>query len=266
MAEPAAVPLPRRLGRREPAALGGRVPRPRPLRPHLLQPGEHVRGRHPADRLRDGLVHRRRRVRAGDVGRVDHRQGPGHDLPRRAAAREGGNRRDRDARGARRRRGAHPAVWRRRSLRAERPACARDRAAHREEPQPREVARRHPRRAARAALSAGGARRRDPERRAQALRRARGHRPPRRRLRARRIQGELRDHARDRVRAHLRLPDRDRRQQRHPLLRVGDEGRALHRALLRSAGSRSSSCRTSPGSWSGRSTRRPASRRTARRW
>ena len=31
--------------------------------------------RHPADRRGDGLVHRRRRLRAGDVGRNDHRQG-----------------------------------------------------------------------------------------------------------------------------------------------------------------------------------------------
>ena len=49
--------------------------------------------RHPADRLRDGLEHRGRRLRAGDVRRVDHRQGPGHDLPRRPAAGESGDRR-----------------------------------------------------------------------------------------------------------------------------------------------------------------------------
>jgi hypothetical protein len=42
------------------------------------------RARHPAARLRHGLVHRGRRLRAGDVGRIDHRQGPGHHLPRRA--------------------------------------------------------------------------------------------------------------------------------------------------------------------------------------
>ena len=63
-AEPAAVPLPRRLGRRVPAAAGGGLPRPRPLRPHLLQPGAHVGAGDPADRRRDGLVHRRRRLRA----------------------------------------------------------------------------------------------------------------------------------------------------------------------------------------------------------
>ncbi len=59
--EPAAVPLPRGLGRRVPAAPGGGLPRPRPLRAHLLQPGAAVRARHPADRVRDGLLHRRRR-------------------------------------------------------------------------------------------------------------------------------------------------------------------------------------------------------------
>ena len=49
--------------------------------------------RHPADRRRDGLVHRGRRLRAGDVRRDRHRQGHRHDLPRRPAAREGGDRR-----------------------------------------------------------------------------------------------------------------------------------------------------------------------------
>ncbi len=68
-AEPAAVPLPRRLGRRVPAAAGRGLPRPRPLRPHLLQPGADVGAGDPADRRRDGLVHRRRRVRAGDERR-----------------------------------------------------------------------------------------------------------------------------------------------------------------------------------------------------
>ena len=44
------------------------------------------------------------------------------------------------------------------------------------------------------------------------------------------------------------------------------EGRALHRAVLPSARSRSCSCRTSPGSWSAASTRTGASPATARRW
>ena len=57
----------------EPAEPGRGLPRPRPLRPHLLQPGEHERARHRADRGGHGLVHRRRRLRAGDVGRDDHR-------------------------------------------------------------------------------------------------------------------------------------------------------------------------------------------------
>ena len=65
-----------------------------------------------------GLVHRGRRLRAGDVRRVDHRARAGHDLPRRPAAREGGDRRDRQRRGARRRRRAHAHLRRRRSLRA----------------------------------------------------------------------------------------------------------------------------------------------------
>ena len=40
--EPPAVRLPRGLRRRVPAAAGRGVSRPRPLRPHLLQPGAHV--------------------------------------------------------------------------------------------------------------------------------------------------------------------------------------------------------------------------------
>ena len=53
---------------------------------------------HRPDRRGDGLLHRRRRLRAGDERRDDHRQGAGHDLPRRPAAGEG-----RDRRGGRRR-------------------------------------------------------------------------------------------------------------------------------------------------------------------
>ena len=58
---------------------------------------------HPADRGGDGLVHRRRRLRAGDVRRDRDRAQPGHDLPRRPAAGEGRDRRGRHRRGARRR-------------------------------------------------------------------------------------------------------------------------------------------------------------------
>ncbi len=67
--EPPALRLPGRLGRRVPAAPGRGLPRPRALRPHLLQPGAHVGGRHPAGRGRHGLVHGGRRLRAGDVRR-----------------------------------------------------------------------------------------------------------------------------------------------------------------------------------------------------
>ena len=55
------------------------------------------RGGHPADRRRARLVHRRRRVRAGDERRGRDRARPGHDLPRRPAAGEGGHRRGRHA-------------------------------------------------------------------------------------------------------------------------------------------------------------------------
>ena len=59
------------------------------------------------------------------------------------------------------------------------------------------------------------------------LRRARGDRPDRRRVAAARVQGALRRHAGVRLRAHPRASGRHPRQQRHPLLGVGAEGRAL---------------------------------------
>ena len=63
-AEPAAVRLSGRQRRREPAAPGRGLPRPRPFRPHLLQPGADELEGHRPDRLRDGQLHRRRRLRA----------------------------------------------------------------------------------------------------------------------------------------------------------------------------------------------------------
>ena len=125
--EPAAVHLPRRLRWRVPADAGRGLPRPRALRPDLLQPGQHVGAADPADRLGDGLVHGRRRLRAGDVGRDGDRAQPGHDLPRRPAAGEGRDRRGRDRRGARRRRRARPHLRRRRPPRRGRRARAGDR-------------------------------------------------------------------------------------------------------------------------------------------
>ncbi len=54
---------------------------------------------HPADRGRAGLLHRRRCLCAGDVGREHHRAQPGHHLSRRAAAGEGRDRRGGERRG-----------------------------------------------------------------------------------------------------------------------------------------------------------------------
>ena len=87
--EPAAVHLSRRFRRREPSASDRGVSRPRALRPHLLQSGEAFVRRHRADRRGHGLLHRRWRVRAGDVGRNDHRARAGNDLSRRSAPGEG---------------------------------------------------------------------------------------------------------------------------------------------------------------------------------
>ncbi len=96
--EPAAVHLPRRQRRGQPALPGRGVPRPRPFRAHLLQPGADERRAHSADRLRHGQLHRGRRLRPGDERRERDRARAGHDLPRRAAAGEG-----RDGRGDQRR-------------------------------------------------------------------------------------------------------------------------------------------------------------------
>ena len=97
--------LPRRQRRRVPAAPGRRLPGSRALRADLLQPGPDVGRGHPAGRARDGLVDRRRGVRAGDVRRDRDRQGHRHDLPRRPAAGEGRHGRGGLGRGPRRRRG-----------------------------------------------------------------------------------------------------------------------------------------------------------------
>ena len=61
-------------------------PGPGSLRADFLQPGADVGEGDRADRGGDGVLHRGRRVCAGDVGRDDHREGAGDDLSRRAAA------------------------------------------------------------------------------------------------------------------------------------------------------------------------------------
>jgi hypothetical protein len=57
-----------RFRRRLPAAPGRGLSRSRSLRPDLLQPGAHVGRADSAGGRRPGIVHRRRRLRAGDVG------------------------------------------------------------------------------------------------------------------------------------------------------------------------------------------------------
>jgi hypothetical protein len=143
-AEPPALHLPGGLGRCQPAQPGRGLPRPRPLRPHLLQPGQHERAGHCADRGGHGLVHGRRRLCAGDERRDHHREEPGHHLPGRPAAGEGRHRRGGQRRRSRRRRRAHAPVRRGRPPGAERPACAGAGAADREEPQRAQAAARSP--------------------------------------------------------------------------------------------------------------------------
>ena len=195
-------------------------------------------------------------------------QGPGHDLPRRPAAGEGGDRRGRDAPKS----SAAPRCTRASraspTTRAERRACARARAraSSRNLNCRKQACDLDAARAARAALRRRGALRHHSRRHAQALRRARDHRPHRRRLRVRRVQAHYGTTLVTGF-AHIHgYPVGDPRQQRHPVLRVGAQGRALHRARRAARHPARSSCRTSPASWSARSTRRAASPRTARRW
>ena len=196
---------------------------------------------------------------------------PGHDLPRRPAAGEGRDRRGRHRRGARRRRRARPHLRRRRPPRRGRRARAGDRAqrswtrclaavssAAALDPRPPTVEEPHedPRDAVRR-----GARRHP-----HAVRRARGDPPDRRRQPVPRVQEAVRRDPGLRLRPDLGLPGRHRRQQRHPVQRVGAQGRALHRAVQPARRSRWCSCRTSPASWSAASTRTAASPATAPSW
>ena len=111
--EPAALRVPGGLRRRLPAPAGRGLPRPRPLRPHLLQRGAHERAGHPADQRGARLLHGGRRLRAGHERRGGDREGPRHHLPGRPAPREGGHRRggDRGGAGRGRRATAASAAW-----------------------------------------------------------------------------------------------------------------------------------------------------------
>src|SRR5829696_5706961 len=61
-----------------------------PLQAEVFPDRDHFGRAHSADRRRHGVVHGRRRVRAGDVRRDDHRARHRHHLPRWSAAGEGG--------------------------------------------------------------------------------------------------------------------------------------------------------------------------------
>ena len=170
---------------------------------------------HPADRLGDGLLHRRRRLRPGDERRDRDRAQPGHDLPRRPAAGEGRHRRGGDAPrssaaasctpGPR----ASPTTW---------PTTTRHAL---------EIVREIVATLGAQAAAAVGARRRraargrsrarcsaSSRRSAQALRRPRGHRPDRRRLALSGVQGALRLDPGLRLRPHPWPPGRHPGQQR----------------------------------------------------
>ena len=248
---------------------GRGLPRPRALRPDLLQPGARCRARrHPADRRRARLLHGRRRLRPGDERRGGHRPQPGHDLPRRPAAGEGRDRRGRHRRGARRRRRCTPGspaspttsprttrTRCRSSATSSPPSPARGRALGRRRP-PRSRASTRPSSTASCPADA-----RTP------VRRARGHRPARRRQPVPRVQGGVR-------RRRWSPASRASTATRSGIVANNGvlfsesraEGRALHRAVRPARRSRCCSCRTSPASWSAATTRPAASPSTAPRW
>ncbi len=95
------------LGRGQFALSGRGLSRPRPFRPDLLQPGAHVVGRRSSNRGGHGILHRGRRLCAGDVGGDDHRRQAGHDLSRRATTGQGSDRGDGERGRPRWRRYAH---------------------------------------------------------------------------------------------------------------------------------------------------------------
>ena len=223
--------------------------------------------RHPADRRRDGLVHGRRRLRAGDVRRDDHRQGHRHDLPRRPAAREGRDRRGGHGRGARRRRRAHAALRRRRLLRRgrRRTRCDLARTIVVDAEHAQDAAGRHD--------DAGGA----------ALRPARDLRHRQRRHRASRTTCARSSRGSSTARASTSSRSATARRSSpasrgctaswsasSPTTACCSPSRRSRRRTSSSsatcAASRWSSCRTSPASSSAGSTSAAASPRTARRW
>ena len=231
--EPTAVHLPGGLRRRLPAAAGRGVPRPRALRPDLLQPGGDVGAGNPADRRVMGSC------TAGgayvpamsDETVIVREQGTiflgGPPLVRAATGEEvtaeelgGGDLHTRVSGVA-----DHLAVddARRAADRApdRRPRCP--------------TRRRAVGAAARAEPPAGGPRRPVgvvPADRSQPLRRARGDRAgSSTRSRLHEFKARYGDDARVRLRPHPRPPGRDPRQQGHPVLRERAEGRALHRAV-----------------------------------
>ena len=210
------------------------------------------------------LVDRRRRLRARHVGLRGDGEGRRQGVPRRAAAGEDGDPRGQHRGGARRRRDAQPRLRRvglPRGRRARRdPHRARDRRAA-QLAQARLVEARA--RWKRPRHDSGRAARHRLDRRAQAVRRQGGHRPHRRRLALPRVQADLRHDAGHRLRARARLSGRHPRQQRHPVLRVvARRARSSSSSATRPT-RRSSSCRTSPASWSAAATRKAASSRTA---
>ena len=163
--------------------------------------------------------------------RDGHRARSGHHLSRRPAAGEGCHRRSGQRRRTRRRRRAHSSVRRGGPPGGERCSRALHCTTDRRQSQSRQAAEPGPDGCRRTALRRAGDLRHRAGRHTQALRRARNHRPSRRRLAFRRIQGALRNHAGHRFFAALRLSGRHRRQQRHPVRRIGAEGRALHRIV-----------------------------------
>ena len=211
---------------------------------------------------RDGLLHRRRRLRPGHVGRGGDRAQPGHHLPRRTAAGEGRDRR----------RSSPPRNWAAATSTPAPPASsttsprttarACDRPPHRRHARSPRTTVPMSARTVEPHADPSDALRRRPGRRPR-LRRPRGDPPDRRRLRVHEFKAEYGETLVTGLRAHPRAPWWGS----WPTTASSSPNRrskATHFIeLCNQRGSRWCSCRTSPASWSAGGTERAASPGTA---
>ncbi len=227
--EPAAAGQPRRVRRRRPADSKGDL---HPRRANLPGPDQDVGGWHPHDRTGIRQLDGRRRLRPWHERLRGDDRAAVEGVPRRAAARQDGNRRRIRRRIARRREHARPPVRSRRLPRQGRARRAADRPVNRRQAEPARTRRRKAvLRPGRPAARPGRTARHRARGSEGSLRPAGGHRPDRRRLGLRRVQTAVRQQPGHGVGRPARLPDRHTRQRSRDLVQRGiPEGGSVHPA------------------------------------